>query len=162
MPQGFTPNLGLTLPSIGGDTNQWGKEVNANFSTLDGAIASKQLVPPVLIDESTAVIDPGVATLTIKPLTSSVGFENAIEVKAQAPQTGVAFSVDPQGNLATQGEMAPGIFTFATLPGGPNGAIAWCSNGRKVGEGAGSGTGVPVYRFSGAWRVFSTDALVTI
>ena len=62
-----------------------------------------------------------------------------------------------------------GSFTVATLPsispsqplGPPAGVIAYASNGRKVGEGAGSGTGVPVYYSNGAWRVFSTDAPVS-
>jgi hypothetical protein len=41
------------------------------------------------------------------------------------------------------------------------GQTAYATNGRKVGEGAGSGTGVPVYYSNGAWRVYSTDAVVT-
>ena len=40
------------------------------------------------------------------------------------------------------------------------GSMAYCTNGRKVGEGAGAGTGVPVYFSNSAWRVFSTDAAV--
>jgi len=40
------------------------------------------------------------------------------------------------------------------------GTVAYASNGRKSGEGAGSGTGVMVYFSNGLWRVFSTDAQV--
>jgi hypothetical protein len=40
------------------------------------------------------------------------------------------------------------------------GQTAYATNGRKVGEGAGAGTGVPVYFSNGAWRVYSTDAPV--
>jgi hypothetical protein len=55
-----------------------------------------------------------------------------------------------------------GSFTVATLPTNPIvSQFAYASNGRKVGEGVGSGTGVPVYYSNGAWRVFSTDAVVT-
>lgn len=36
----------------------------------------------------------------------------------------------------------------------------YATNGRKVGEGAASGTGVPIYWSNSAWRVFSTDAAV--
>jgi hypothetical protein len=55
-----------------------------------------------------------------------------------------------------------GAFTVAALPTNPiAGQFAYATNGRKVGEGAGSGTGVPVYYSNGAWRVFSTDAAVT-
>ena len=54
-----------------------------------------------------------------------------------------------------------GSFTVATLPNNPIvSQTAYATNGRKVGEGAGSGTGVPVYFSNGAWRVYSTDAVV--
>lgn len=36
----------------------------------------------------------------------------------------------------------------------------YATNGRKVGEGAGNGTGVPIYWSQGAWRVLSTDQAV--
>ena len=52
-------------------------------------------------------------------------------------------------------------FTVATLPVGyAEGTISYASDGRKVGETPGSGTGVPVYFSNGSWRVFSTDAPV--
>lgn len=38
--------------------------------------------------------------------------------------------------------------------------VSYATNGRKVGEGSGSGTGVPVYFSNGSWRVYSTDAQV--
>lgn len=40
------------------------------------------------------------------------------------------------------------------------GEDGYATDGRKVGEGVGSGTGVPIYWSSGFWRVFSTDAQV--
>jgi hypothetical protein len=58
--------------------------------------------------------------------------------------------------------IATGQFAVASLPASPQeGYIAYATNGRKVGEGAGSGTGVPVYFSNGAWRVFSTDQPVS-
>ena len=58
-----------------------------------------------------------------------------------------------------------GTFTVAGLPAAPAfgvGAMAFASNGRKVAEGAGSGTGVEVYYSGGGiWRVLSSDAPVT-
>jgi hypothetical protein len=56
-------------------------------------------------------------------------------------------------------------YTFATLPTAPDafdGLVAFCTNGRKVGEGGGAGTGVPVYFDGASWRVFSTDAAVAV
>lgn len=60
-------------------------------------------------------------------------------------------------------------YTVANLPitGLANGqsfvTIAFASNGRKAGEGAGAGTGVMVYwdNPSGLWLKFSSDTVVT-
>lgn len=71
-----------------------------------------------------------------------------------------------------QSQYVDGIpaYTFANLPtdGLANGTtyltIAFCSNGRKGGEGAGNGTGVPVYwnSASSQWLKFSDDTVVTV
>src|SRR5665213_1800193 len=50
-------------------------------------------------------------------------------------------------------------YTFATLPSGVEGQVSYVTNGRKVGEGTGLGTGVPVYYSNGLWRVYSTDTI---
>lgn len=57
-------------------------------------------------------------------------------------------------------QTAPAQYTVATLPSGVEGWTAYATDGRKVGEGAGTGTGVPIYYSSGNWRVYSTDAPV--
>ena len=49
------------------------------------------------------------------------------------------------------------ITTVALLPVGTEGFRAYATNGRKIGEGSGSGSGVPVYFSSGSWRVVSSD-----
>lgn len=51
-------------------------------------------------------------------------------------------------------------YAVAGLPSGAEGDMAFATNGRKVGEGAASGTGVPVYFSNGSWRVYSTDLAV--
>lgn len=53
-------------------------------------------------------------------------------------------------------------YTVAGLPttGISDGSLTYATNGRKVAEAPGAGTGVVVYRSGGAWRVFSTDAAV--
>lgn len=56
-------------------------------------------------------------------------------------------------------------FTLAVanaLDGLTAGQTLYISNGRKIGEGAGAGTGVLAYYSNAAWRVFSTDAAVTV
>jgi len=54
-------------------------------------------------------------------------------------------------------DMYLGQFTVALLPVAPPiWSTATATNGRKIGEGAGLGTGTPVY-FQGIWRTFSSD-----
>lgn len=51
---------------------------------------------------------------------------------------------------------------FAALPAaGQPGRLVFVTNGRKVGEGAGAGTGVIAYDDGGAWRRPSDDAVVS-
>lgn len=51
-------------------------------------------------------------------------------------------------------------YTVATLPAANDGEIVFASNGRKTGEGAGAGTGVPVYRDGGTWFRYADDTAV--
>lgn len=58
----------------------------------------------------------------------------------------------------------PPVFTFATLPTTASaGAFAWVSNGRKPAEGAGLGTGVPVFWNPStlSWFSYLSGAVVT-
>ena len=52
-------------------------------------------------------------------------------------------------------------YTVAGLPAGSDGMIAFASNGRKVGEGVGAGTGVLVVFSDSAWRRLSDETAVT-
>jgi hypothetical protein len=69
---------------------------------------------------------------------------------------------DINGSFATSNPVIDyGIKTVATLPvSPPEFSRAVASNGRKIGEGAGSGTGVNVYYSLGQWRTYSTDSPV--
>jgi hypothetical protein len=49
------------------------------------------------------------------------------------------------------------IAQLAALNSFPNGTIAYASNGRKIGEGAGLGTGILVYYSANSWRTLSSD-----
>jgi hypothetical protein len=90
-------------------------------------------------------------------------------ISVSADQTTDAFNAlirDANAAILAAGGGAPGTdnfvgtFTVAGLPAGTEGQTAHASNGRKIGEGAGAGTGVPVYFSAAAWRVMSTDAPV--
>lgn len=55
-----------------------------------------------------------------------------------------------------------GYFAVSALPASPTqGAMAYATNGRKVSETTGNGTGVLVYFSAGSWRDMSTDANVS-
>jgi hypothetical protein len=62
-------------------------------------------------------------------------------------------------NTFTQPQKMPS-YTVAGLPAGSAGLIAFASNGRKNGEGAGLGTGVLVFHDGTAWRACDTGATV--
>ena len=60
-------------------------------------------------------------------------------------------------NIGTTGGNFLGTFTVSNLPIAPiTGSNAYASNARKIGEGAGAGTGVPVY-YHTVWRTLSSD-----
>lgn len=44
MPNSPTPNLGLTVPTVGGDANVWGAELNADLAIID------QLAAPTVVN----------------------------------------------------------------------------------------------------------------
>ncbi len=64
------------------------------------------------------------------------------------------------GNLAMKALLGAAPYIVTALPVGFNGAVAFASNGRKVGEAAGAGTGVAVVYSNGAWRRLSDDTIV--
>ncbi|UHC16075.1 hypothetical protein LRS73_26950 [Methylobacterium currus] len=64
------------------------------------------------------------------------------------------------GPVAVSGPLSVGVYTVATLPTGTSGTVLYVSNGRKVGEGAGAGTGVVAYYSNGNWRRLSDDSAI--
>jgi hypothetical protein len=78
-------------------------------------------------------------------------YDGKTNLVAKITQTGLTLS-----NLLNLNK-----YTWATLPTATEGAVAYCTDGRKTGEGAGSGTGVAVYYSGGSWRTFYNDATVT-
>ena len=77
------------------------------------------------------------------------------------PPTPIVPPIPPTGMIPMPANYL-GTFTVALLPVSPaEFSTAIATNGRKVGEAPGSGTGVLVYFSSGVWRVFSLDQPVT-
>jgi hypothetical protein len=65
--------------------------------------------------------------------------------------------------VASDGSTGPftaATYAVADLPAVGVGQVAYASNGRKNGEGAGSGTGVLVFSDATAWRACDTGATV--
>lgn len=74
---------------------------------------------------------------------------------------GISSPPDPCLSLMTTGSTKVKSFAVASLPASPSGGeIAFASNGRKNGEGAGVGTGVLVFGDGTAWRACDTGATV--
>jgi hypothetical protein len=66
----------------------------------------------------------------------------------------------PAARLDVAGPLRPGVYALASLPTGVVGAQAFVSNGRKIGEAAGAGTGVLAVFSNSAWRRLSDDTPV--
>lgn len=103
--------------------------------------------------------------LLLGSLSSGTGFIQAQRVDATA--TTYNLSLQPNGGTVITGAgiTAGGVvnmkaYTVAGLPAGTAGDVAYTSNGRKNGEGAGSGTGVIVFKDGTAWRAVDTGATV--
>lgn len=72
----------------------------------------------------------------------------------------VRFSVAADGSVDCVSPGRFGSFTVATLPSTAlTGAKTYATNGRKAGEGAGAGTGVPVY-YQGGWKTYYDNTTV--
>jgi hypothetical protein len=103
-------------------------------------------------------------------ISNTVKYPNAIVLGANvtapsANSVSIGISASPEititaGITTLKSLLGLQKFTVSALPTGAEGQVCFASNGRKVGEGGGSGTGVPVYFSNSEWRVFSTDAQV--
>ena len=69
-------------------------------------------------------------------------------------------TVNSTGSIVAVGPISAGQFTVANLPSGVEGQMVYATNGLKIGESTGSGTGVPCYYSArgpagAGWYVFS-------
>ena len=72
MPAAPTPILGLIIPTVGGDVNSWGTELNTDLATLDklGAtaiinVSSSQAIPTGVFPETIVRVATGGITVTV-------------------------------------------------------------------------------------------------
>jgi predicted nuclease with RNAse H fold len=121
-------------------------------------------------DSASAVLQP---TLTdaIAAAQLDLTLVNAAKVTVLASQasvnasttTALAAAAAAQASAASAAAIVSGggiSTTVALLPAGTEGLRGFATNGRKISELTGSGSGVPVYYSAGLWRCVSTDAPV--
>ncbi|MET3135621.1 hypothetical protein AAKU55_005933 [Oxalobacteraceae bacterium GrIS 1.11] len=106
------------------------------------------------------ILDGDAINAILKRLILGTAIDDGVNQLQVAGSSRFAGPVAVAGALSSNTTLASGSFAVAALPAGANGVRAFAANGRKVGEAAGAGTGVPVYFSNGAWRRYSDDAAV--
>ena len=122
--------------------------------SLDNAVVAIPSLDPIY-DSSTLIeeLDPADSRVEFR-------FNVALTGPQQSALNALIVSYDGQPGFTG----FPGNYQVANLPlrGFNLADSVWALDGRKVGEGPGSGTGVPVYWSGNDWRVFSTDTPVQV
>ncbi|MNM75539.1 hypothetical protein D3C81_873300 [compost metagenome] len=153
---GVASSAGFQAQSNGGNLLSMG--VTSNAYTGSAAVALAAFIQASTANTGGLYISANGGPIIMRP-----GGNRSVTMFASGRTKLGANTVDDGINLLQVGGLlgAQG-YTVATLPVGvSNSSVAIATNGRKVGEGAGAGTGVPVYYSNGAWRVFGTDVAVT-
>ncbi len=111
-------------------------------------------------NDATLTFETGFSARALMGTTGSDQFQ--LKVSPNGSTFFQVFVVDQtSGNAAFKALLGLTPYAVAVLPSGAfNGALAFASNGRKVGEAAGAGTGVVAAYSNGAWRRLSDDSLV--
>ncbi len=137
-------------------------DIDSSHFSEPGSFSPDETAPvlmPTLTDAITAI-----QFYVAQVLAAQASFTSAsVEINtSQNICLNAAANAGSSANSAAVSSSGAGITTtVALLPAGTEGIRAFATNGRKIGEGPGSGSGVPVYYSTGAWRVISTDAAVT-
>jgi|GEM_PF-359046 len=138
---------------------------NTSSAALDASFLAyahdRPSVPSLqLIGDSNVGTDTG--SVAVINLSSRVGDE----VVSNRPLFSIAnytltrLTIFADGSTVCVAPIRPGAYTVATLPAAAlAGANAYATNGRKSGEGAGAGTGVPVY-YQGGWKTYYDNTIV--
>lgn len=138
--------------------------------TADGSVATKAFYSDASATNVRSVAGSDLIIDVNKPaglLAIRVQNANAFYANAQTWSPAVAEgptlgSVSARWGAAYVTTVAHKVYSVSTLPspGGRAGFTAFVSDGRKLGEGAGTGTGVLVYSDGNAWRRVSDDTTV--
>jgi hypothetical protein len=121
----------------------------ADFTTSGGEVAEDQFVQ----DVEAAIPARTVESCDQDFVNVYIVFDAALTAPEEAALDGVVSAHTAVGRITVGlvADLCTGLFEDEE---------GYATNGRKVGEGGGAGTGVPIYWSDSAWRVFSTDAAV--
>ena len=141
--------------------------MDATITNLD--TVNRVFIPGPQIDLAVSG-DPDGNDVKIWPdvTTGDVDGNTRLKELVAAGTVSVSLTVDSYDAVeATQGTLVLGVlpkYAYASLPTGVNGAVVYCTDGRKTGEGAGVGTGVPAYwsDSDSDWHVFYDDSVLAI
>ena len=110
-------------------------------------------------NDASLIFETGFSARALAGLLGSDGYQ--LKVSPDGSTFFQVYTVDQTtGNLAIKALVTPASYTVGTLPVGVNGALAFASNGLKVSEVTGGGTGVIVVFSNGSWRRLSDDNVV--
>lgn len=94
--------------------------------------------------------------------TTQTNYMTVIGAGATASRSNAIFlgRADGSDTTVVQGPLEIRAYTVATLPAAAIGKKAYASNGRRAGEGAGAGTGIPVWSDATTWRTYYDNSVV--
>lgn len=115
-------------------------------------------------DDWNTTLDDLEAALTESTYTSGLGATDNAIARTDGTDTkklqGSGVTINDSDQVSGVATMTLDSYTVAGLPTGAAGMITFASDGRKNGEGGGSGTGVLVFHDGVAWRACDTGATV--
>jgi hypothetical protein len=91
---------------------------------------------------------------------ASLDNSSALKQMVVDGKVSVTLSDNTQDAAPQLGAQSLAQYALADLPVGFEGRVVFVTDGRKTGEGAAAGTGVPAYWSAAAWHVFFDDSVV--
>lgn len=165
---GDASTVNLAPMTVGDGTAAWRALVESDVTGLVADLALKApKASPALTGVPTA---PTATPLTGTTQIATTAYDDAAVLVEKNRALAAEALLASITSVALKAPIASPVFTgtvtfpacaVASLPAGSEGQLAYATNGRKVGEGAGSGTGTPVYFSNAQWRTYSGDAQVT-
>lgn len=138
-------------------------------ATITNLSAERVFIPGPQLDLAPTG-DPDGNDVKVWPDVTVADLDSNARIKELVVDGTISVQMDPDSYdaaSATQGSLVFGcmpVYAYADLPTGFNGRVVYCSDGRKTGELAAAGTGVPAYwsDSDSDWHVFYDDTVLAI